>query len=127
MSNFSKLILLSLAAILLCAPVFVSAADPYGLENAMTEAGGSIPKTIGSGKASTVPTVIGEIIGVGLSMIGVVFFLLMLYGGFYWMIARGDSAKVDKAKETMEAAVIGLVIVSGAYAIASFVFSNLVK
>lgn len=72
---------------------------------------------------SDVPTLIGNIIGTLLSLIGVIFFVLMVYGGFLWMTAHGDSAQVDKGKETIIAAVIGLVVVLASYALTTFVFN----
>lgn len=71
-----------------------------------------------------VPEIVGNIIGSALSMIGVIFFILMVYGGFLWMTARGDEPTVKKAKETIIAAVIGLIIVMGSFAITNFVFTS---
>ncbi len=48
---------------------------------------------------------------------GFVFFILMLYGGFLWMTARGDETKVDKGRDTIIQAVIGLAVIVAAYAI----------
>ncbi|MFH1291986.1 MAG: pilin [bacterium] len=73
---------------------------------------------------NAVDTVI-QAIGIGLSFIGVLFFLLMLYAGVMWMTAMGNTEKVESAKATLESAVIGLVIVLSAYAITSFVFKNI--
>ena len=42
------------------------------------------------------------------------------------MTARGEEEKVEKAKDTITRAIIGLIIVVGAYAIWSFIFSNLI-
>lgn len=69
------------------------------------------------GVMSDVPTIIGRIIGAGLAFIGTLFFVLIVYGGFIWMMARGNEQEVAKAKELITAAVIGLVIVLSAYAI----------
>lgn len=65
--------------------------------------------------------VIGKVIGVALSFIGILFLLLMIYGGFTWMIARGNESDVTKAKEIIIAAIIGLIIVLAAYGITSYV------
>ncbi|MDO8463576.1 MAG: hypothetical protein Q7S96_04925 [bacterium] len=65
--------------------------------------------------------VIADIILTGLSLVGVIFFVLMIYGGFLWMTARGDSPQIEKAKQTITSAIIGLAITLGAYAIAYFV------
>jgi len=90
-------------------------------------------KTVGGGaygvEGSTPPKqpvqIIGEIIKVGLNVIGLIFLVLMIYGGFLWMTARGDEQKITKAKDTIEAAIIGLVIVFAAYGITYFVVNQL--
>ena len=108
------------------------AADSYGIDvtkdtvneikPGQTGAGTNLLPTTVAGE-SDIPSVIGKIVGVGLSLIGVVFFILALYAGFTWMTALGNTEKVTKAKDILEAAIIGLVIVFAAYAISSFVFS----
>jgi hypothetical protein len=90
-----------------------------GLNNtANTGYGGTPP-------AKDIPTTIGTIVGVGLAFIGVLFLILMIYGGFTWMIARGNQQDVTKAKDLFEAAIIGLVIVMAAYAITAYIGSIL--
>src|SRR3989344_5680649 len=74
---------------------------------------------------STIPELIGSIVGVALSFVGAVFFLLILYAGFLWMTAFGNTEKVDRAKSILEHAAVGLVIVLAAYAISKFVFGAL--
>ena len=96
------------------------AAD-YGLDKTRDRAG--LPRTIAG--ASTIPEIIGQIVSVGLSLLGIVFFILILYAGLTWMTATGNTEKIDKAKNTLETAAIGLIIVVAAYAIASFVFTKL--
>lgn len=60
-----------------------------------------------------------------LSLIGVIFFALMVYGGFTWMTARGNPKQVEKGKDILVAAVIGAVIVSASYAITTALFNSL--
>jgi uncharacterized iron-regulated membrane protein len=67
------------------------------------------------------PLFIGSIVQVALILVGTVFMLLIIYGGYMWMIARGDTEKVKKAKDIITSAVIGLFIVLAAYAITNFV------
>lgn len=64
---------------------------------------------------------VGDLIRVGLSIIGIVLVILFLFNGFKWMTAGGDSGKIDEAKKGMTAAVIGLAIALSAYAISIFV------
>ena len=64
---------------------------------------------------------VGKIISAGLGLLGIVFLILMLYGGYTWMVARGSEEKVEKAKDLITAAIIGLIIIIGGYAIANLV------
>lgn len=72
-----------------------------------------------------VPTAIGKIIGIALSFLGLIFFVLMIYGGFLWMSARGDGGQVTKAKDLIEAATIGLIIILSAYAVTAWLGGQL--
>jgi hypothetical protein len=66
--------------------------------------------------------VIGNIVKFVLSFLAIVFVILIIYSGFKWMTAGGDSKKVDEAKSVMKNAIIGLIIVMCSYAIAVVVF-----
>lgn len=66
----------------------------------------------------------GTTINAVLSFLGLIFFALMIYAGMMWMTARGDESKIEKAKGIISAAIIGLVVVVGAYAITAFVTSK---
>ena len=78
-----------------------------------------------AGVIMDIPTAIGKVIGAGLSFLGIAFMILIIYGGFMWMFARGNDQAVGKAKEIIQAAVIGLVIVLSAYAITTFIGGSL--
>lgn len=66
-------------------------------------------------------TVAGRSVNVALQLVGLIFLLLTIYGGFLWMTARGAEDQITKARDIVIAAVIGLVIVISAYAITVFV------
>lgn len=72
-------------------------------------------------------SMIGKIIAVFLSLLGVLFMGLALYGGYLWMLARGNEEQVNKSKTLLRDAVIGLVIIVGAYAITYFVMATITK
>ncbi|MDP3900432.1 MAG: hypothetical protein Q8Q23_05115 [bacterium] len=57
------------------------------------------------------------------ALLGIVFLILMLYGGYLWMSARGNEQQVEKAQSLIRSAVIGLIIIIAAYAITYFVIS----
>ena len=121
MNIFKRTIItLSLAGFLLV-PLAALAVDSYGIVETGKSSGlSSLPVS-----KSKVPELIGSFVSGGLALIGIVFFLLLLYGGIMWMTALGKTEQVDKAKEILEKAIVGLVIVSASYAIASFVFGSL--
>jgi len=60
-----------------------------------------------------------------LAIIGVLLLIYLLYAGYHWMTAQGDEKKVDKAKETIQRAITGLIIIVAAYAISIFVMDRL--
>lgn len=68
-----------------------------------------------------VQTTVAKIVNGSLALLGAIFFGLMVYAGYLWMTSRDESEQVDKAKETMRRAVIGLIIVLAAYAISKFI------
>lgn len=70
-------------------------------------------------------TIISTIIKTILSMLGIIFLVLMMYGGFLWMTARGNESQVEKAKNLITSAMIGLGIVVGAYVITVFIISKI--
>ncbi|MBP6884794.1 MAG: hypothetical protein KBC17_03130 [Candidatus Pacebacteria bacterium] len=93
------------------------AQDEYGLRATAEEAG-----IINRGERQELSTLVGNVLGTALSMVGVLFFGLMIYGGILWMTARGNDDQTKKAFDTITAAVIGLVIILASYAITTFAF-----
>lgn len=76
---------------------------------------------------SDVRITIARIIRVAMGLLGIVAVVIVLIGGFTWMTAGGNEEKVGEAKKWIFAGVIGLAIILSAYAIASFVITNLVS
>ena len=70
-------------------------------------------------------SMISKVITTALTFVGVIFLVLAIYGGYTWMIARGNEQEVERAKNIIIAAVIGLVIVIAAYAISYYVINAL--
>ena len=67
-----------------------------------------------------------NVINIILGFLGIIAVILILAGGFKWMIAAGNQDKVDEAKKLMSAGVIGLIIILAAFGIARFVINALV-
>jgi hypothetical protein len=124
MTSRFKQILIAFFAVLVLAgsPVLVHA-DNFGLSKTQESTKGLLPKTVLGAK--DVPELIGVVVSTVLGFLGIVFFLLVFYSGLMWMTARGDEGKIEDAKKTIEAAVVGLIIVMAAYAITRAVFVGL--
>lgn len=67
---------------------------------------------------------IGRVIQIFLGFLGIIAVILILFAGFLWMTAGGDSGKVDKAKGYIKNAVIGIVIILASYIITSYVLTQ---
>ncbi len=70
---------------------------------------------------------VADLINVALGFLGVVAVVIILFGGFKWMVAGGNDEKVSEAKRLIIAGIIGLAIILSAYAIASFVIESIVS
>ena len=69
-------------------------------------------------------TMVMNIFKVFLSLLGVIFFLLTLHGGFQWATAGGDSKQTEEAKKRITNGIIGLLIIISAYGISVFIAVN---
>jgi len=72
-------------------------------------------------QTTDIPTIAAIIITALLGLVGMIFFILFIYGGFQWMTAAGNEEKIRKAKKLIVNAVIGLAIIIMAYAITYFI------
>ena len=69
----------------------------------------------------SLPEAIGLVIRVILSFLGIIFLVLMIHGGYIWMLARGNEQEVTRAKNILKNAIIGLIIILAAYAITALI------
>lgn len=96
----------------------VALAEEAGSQKAL----GGLEKTATGGfgseitKSGTPSEIIGKIVGVALSFLGIFFFILIIIAGYMWMSSMGNEQAAGKAKDILLAAVIGLFIVLIAYA-----------
>lgn len=87
--------------------------DNTGISNSMI-LGNESPEAL-------VISIINWVLGI-LALIAVI---LILIGGFRWMTAGGNEEKVESAKKTLYAAIIGLVIILAGWGISVYVINNL--
>lgn len=108
--------------LLLCLPFFVFA------DNGSTTSGilGKL-QSVGqsSGYAEADDTSLAKGLGVVANMVigllGVIFIILIIFGGIQWMTAGGNEEQVKKAQNRIKNAVIGLIVTVSAYAIWSLI------
>lgn len=105
---------------------FVSAQNTPTVDSVLESTRGET-KYEKDGNIINYPKIVGRFFGVFMSMLGMIFVGLAVYAGYLWMTARGDEASVTKAKETLEHAIIGIIIVAASYVIAEFLLIALAK
>lgn len=82
------------------------------------------PTSVG-GVNTDINTLIAFIIN-AIIVLGIVLSLIfLLYGGVRWILSGGDKGKVDSARSTIVAAIVGLIIVILAYVIINAVLKIL--
>lgn len=79
-----------------------------------------------SGGPTDLPTFIGKLINVLLSVLGIILVVYVVYAGYLWMTASGEKEKVEKAKKMLGQAIIGIVLIIAAWAISDFVITRLI-
>ncbi|HEU0051376.1 MAG TPA: pilin [Patescibacteria group bacterium] len=67
-----------------------------------------------------------RIINVALGFLGIIAVVIVLLGGFKYMISGGQEEKANDAKNLIISGIIGLAIILSAWAITSFVISRLI-
>jgi len=85
-------------------------ADEYGLEETAKEAG--LKKANVDVKART-----QEVLNAVLGFLGFIAVIIVIYGGVLWMTSAGNEQQVKKAKDTLKAGIIGLVVILCAWLI----------
>jgi len=73
---------------------------------------------------TNIATIVGQIIYAILGFLGVVFVILLIYGGFLRMTAQGDSGKIKTSNGIITSAVVGVVIILAAYTLTAFILSQ---
>lgn len=75
---------------------------------------------------TSLPKAAGLIVRGALSLLGIVFVVLIIIGGYKWLTAGGDEKDVTTALSYIKRAVIGLIIIISAWAIWAFIIENLI-
>ena len=85
----------------------------------------TLPNPLGS-QNPDINEIIGTVINAILGIVGSLALAMFIYGGFTWMTAGGASEKVQKGKDIIIWATIGLIVIFSSYALVYFVLNNLI-
>lgn len=105
---------LTLAATGLTLPVFALAAPPQGVEPVGASAGDM-----------TVGELLTKVIEWILLFAAAVAVLFLILGGLQYVTSAGNKDRIEKAKQTILYAVIGLIVIALSYVIVTFIGRNI--
>ena len=119
MTKLKKILLIIFFSMAITIPIAAIAteaeSDPVSLTNPL---GDNNP---------TPQALIGRIINAVLSIVGSIALAMFIYGGFTWMTAAGGAEKVQKGKDILIWAAIGLVVIFASYALVNFVIFTAIQ
>ncbi len=99
----------------------------YAVATGLEETGAAAGYKTKTSGAPGLSQAVGQLIKPILGFVGVLFLLLMIWGGVMWMTAGGNEEKIGKAKQLITSAIIGMIIIFASYAITSFVVTNVIN
>ena len=117
--NFFRLSFLTTSLLTLVVLFFILAMPAFALDTGL-----EFGRFTGLGSQDIRITIM-KIIRIVLGFVGIIAILIILYGGFVWLTSGGNAEKVETAKRILRNAVIGLIIIFSAFAIVSFIISQL--
>jgi Trk-type K+ transport system membrane component len=113
MSKKFLIILILISFIYLAVPALTQASMSDALDKTASQADISQNQNL----TSLTVTLIQGLLGI----LGLVFVILLIYGGVTWMTSMGQEEKIKKARSTIRNSVIGLLIIMLSYAIVFYV------
>ncbi len=74
---------------------------------------------------TTAAEIAGKVVNSFFGVLGVIFIILAIYGGYLWMTASGNEEQVKKAKSVITQAIIGISVTLLIGVIANLIFTAL--
>lgn len=122
--QFIKKFLLGTILTVLFLPLYANAQTVQGDEAAFGGASvrESTREALGNPSEKDPRDIAASIINIVFGFIGLLAVSLTLYAGYIWMTSQGNPEKIEKAKDILKNASIGILIILSAYAIVIFIF-----
>ncbi len=120
-----KNVFLLLVVIMLIVFNFSLALEPVLADGATDKAQAGLKAsadTAGFSTAKAEPAeVIGKALNILISVLGIIFVILVVYGGVTWMTATGNADQVKKARSMIIEGALGMAVTLASYSLASYV------
>ncbi len=102
-------------------PVYADTSFQEGLEQAGAETGHANDSYFF--QSDSLPENIGKFFKLFFVwFVGFIFLIVTIYAGIIWMTARGNEEKIEKAKNILKNAIVGIIVAMMAYGIFVLVF-----
>ncbi|OGF25707.1 hypothetical protein A2303_06930 [Candidatus Falkowbacteria bacterium RIFOXYB2_FULL_47_14] len=69
--------------------------------------------------------IVAQVINILLGFLGIIAVLIIILGGFRWMLSGGDSERADESRRMIVSGILGILLILAAFAIAQFVLNSL--
>jgi cytochrome b subunit of formate dehydrogenase len=74
-----------------------------------------------------IAVILGRAMKAVFSVLGSIFFLVIVHSGFIWMTARGSKERVERARNKMAHATIALIIILSSYALSNYIVTKTIQ
>lgn len=82
---------------------------------------GDFGRRTGLGGTEDPDTILFNVISTVLGLLALLAVIMVIVGGFRWMLSMGNEERILKAKQTISGAIVGLIIVLISWAVVAFV------
>lgn len=70
---------------------------------------------------------VGVLIRAALGLIGAILLVIIVYAGFTYATSLGEDKRITRAKNTLTYAVVGIVVIAGAFILADYIIENILR
>lgn len=117
--------------VVLCTPAYVQAAslclDPLCGTDVFSASGTSVSLSM-SGLGSVEPVIAAaQIINVFLNILGFLTLVLMIYGGWLWIWAKGNEEEITKGKDVIRGSIYGMIVILSSFGVLQYLFYYFTK
>ncbi|MFH0818771.1 MAG: pilin [Patescibacteria group bacterium] len=121
-----KISLIVIAFLLLATPYMATYAGTWNPSRPTFDPGQNVLRNSKLGDTDPI-VLVASIINWLLTILGLIALVLIVYGGFIWMMSRGNEEETTKAKNIIQGAIIGLIVILASYGIAGYVFTTVLE